>query len=388
LIVENSKAELDLFISQNASILEGKTLLNQELINQEAQRLESIKLDKINILEQENNTNQEIINKKIALNQQLTNEEISFLTQKNNLETEFKLQNEANQKLLDDQIKAEKLAQRQADFEIELQTSQTELDAKLLQNQANYDAELLQLKDNLDKRFLTQEQYDTKVKQAKEKLKAKDNLDKADQLKSQVDLYVGLANAGQAFFGKNKALQSAVALADTFASANKAYYSQFFPIPTLDSPIRGTIAAATATLNGLANVASINNIKFAGGGFVEAKGASHAQGGIPIEIGGQYFGTMQGGEGLAIMNKGAFSHFKEFNNTFGDSDVRGGGFKGGFYASGGIITQGVQPQGIDTTQLANITIDAIRNLPAPQVAVTDINTGANSFVNVVDGANF
>ena len=387
LVIANSKAELDLYISQNTSILEGKTLLNQSLIDLENKRLESILLDKINILEQENQTNQAVIDKKRETNQELTNEDIAFLTQKNQLESEFKIENANNQKILDEQLKAEKLAQRQADFEIELATSQTELDAKLLQNQANYDAELLQLQTELEKKKLTQEQFDKKAEDAKKMLKLNNDKDKADQLKSQIDLYIGLANAGQAFFGKNKALQSAVALADTFASANKAYYSQFFPIPTADSPVRGAIAAATATLTGLANVASINNIKFAGGGFVEATGPSHAQGGIPIEIGGQYFGEMQGGEGLAIMNKGAFSHFKAFNNTYGDSDVKGN-YSSGFMASGGIITQGVQAKGVDTNTLVNGLIDAIAFLPKPQVAVTDINYQSQSYINVVGGANF
>ena len=127
--------------------------------------------------------------------------------------------------------------------------------------------------------------------------------------------------------------------------------------------------------------------KFAGGGFVEAKGASHTEGGIPIHIGGEYFGEMQGGEGLAIMNRGAFNHFKAFNSTFGDSDVKTT-YNGSYYAGGGVITQGVQKQTIDINQLALVTAEAIKNIPPIYVTVTDIQQGVNNYARVVDGANF
>lgn len=54
-----------------------------------------------------------------------------------------------------------------------------------------------------------------------------------------------------------KALAVSGALISTYLSANKAFESQFSPIATASSPVRGTIAAAAAVANGLANVKAI-----------------------------------------------------------------------------------------------------------------------------------
>jgi len=63
-------------------------------------------------------------------------------------------------------------------------------------------------------------------------------------------------------FKIEKAANIASALVTTFNSANKAYLSQFVPVPDPSSPIRGGIAAGIATATGLANVASIAAQKF------------------------------------------------------------------------------------------------------------------------------
>jgi 6-pyruvoyl-tetrahydropterin synthase len=54
-----------------------------------------------------------------------------------------------------------------------------------------------------------------------------------------------------------KALAVSSALITTYLSANKAYLSQFNPIPTASSPVRGAVAAAVAVASGLANVKAI-----------------------------------------------------------------------------------------------------------------------------------
>jgi hypothetical protein len=63
-------------------------------------------------------------------------------------------------------------------------------------------------------------------------------------------------------FKIEKAANIASALVSTFNSANKAYQSQFMPIPDPSSPVRGGIAAGIATVTGLANVAAIAAQKF------------------------------------------------------------------------------------------------------------------------------
>ena len=63
-------------------------------------------------------------------------------------------------------------------------------------------------------------------------------------------------------FRVEKAANLASALITTYNSANKAYNSQFLPLPDATSPIRGAIAAGIATATGLANVAAIAAQKF------------------------------------------------------------------------------------------------------------------------------
>lgn len=66
--------------------------------------------------------------------------------------------------------------------------------------------------------------------------------------------------------GSNKKFQSGLTLISTLLSAQKAFESQFNPVATVDSPVRGALAATIALVSGLARVAAINNISFAAGG--------------------------------------------------------------------------------------------------------------------------
>ena len=68
--------------------------------------------------------------------------------------------------------------------------------------------------------------------------------------------------ASEKAFNRSKALNIAEAIISTISSAQKAYQSQFSPIPTVDSPVRGNIAAAIAVAGGLARVAAIKAQKF------------------------------------------------------------------------------------------------------------------------------
>lgn len=85
-------------------------------------------------------------------------------------------------------------------------------------------------------------------------------------------------------FQREKALKIVMALADTASSASKAYLSQFLPIPTVDSPARGTAAAALATAFGLAQVAALSRMKYTEQGMptpnLVAQGAGGGAGGV------------------------------------------------------------------------------------------------------------
>lgn len=68
--------------------------------------------------------------------------------------------------------------------------------------------------------------------------------------------------AAQRAFNRTKALNIAETIISTYATAQKAYASQFTPVPTPDSAARGAIAAGIAIAGGLARVAAISAQKF------------------------------------------------------------------------------------------------------------------------------
>ena len=87
--------------------------------------------------------------------------------------------------------------------------------------------------------------------------------------------------AAKRAFQVQKAANIATALITTYQNATSAYASQFTPVPTPDSPIRGGIAAGIAVAAGLANVAKISQQKFEGGGSTGGGGVTSGGGSIP-----------------------------------------------------------------------------------------------------------
>lgn len=71
-----------------------------------------------------------------------------------------------------------------------------------------------------------------------------------------------------------KALAVSSALITTYLSANKAYLSQFNPIPTASSPVRGALAATIAVASGLANVKAILSTNPSGQSSIGGGGAN------------------------------------------------------------------------------------------------------------------
>ncbi len=103
------------------------------------------------------------------------------------------------------------------------------------------------------------------------------------QIKSTLDGLSAIASITELFgkkseqaakraFQVQKAANIATALITTYQNATSAYASQFTPVPTPDSPIRGGIAAGIAVAAGLANVAKITQQKFEGGTAVSDGG--------------------------------------------------------------------------------------------------------------------
>ena len=102
----------------------------------------------------------------------------------------------------------------------------------------------------------------------KSKLQALDDIGKGLMAASQI--------AGKAT-GAGKGLAVAGTLVSTYSAAQKAYESQM--VPSIDSPVRAAIAAASAIAQGLANVKAIMSVKVAGmtSGSVSGSGPTTVQ---------------------------------------------------------------------------------------------------------------
>ena len=106
-----------------------------------------------------------------------------------------------------------------------------------------------------------------KIEEQANSFKVKATLDGLAAIASISELFAGKSEkAAKKAFQVQKAVNIATALITTYQNATSAYASQFTPIPTPDSPIRGGIAAGIAVASGLANVAKISQQKFEGGG--------------------------------------------------------------------------------------------------------------------------
>lgn len=206
------------------------------------------------------------------------------------------LQEEAEKNKLTSVLEAEELARQQkiensnADVEAERERITSSLEFEVLSKEEQQQTLNSLNQQSLDAETLINEQS-TIVKERTEKTKTLIT-EKYNKLRTTVTQTSELAQLqatsqilGQAasLFKKGsedyKALASAQALIDTYASATAAYKAMA-GIP-VTGPTLGAIAAGLAVASGLANVAKINGIEFEEGGFI-AEGPAHAEDGIKL----------------------------------------------------------------------------------------------------------
>jgi len=111
-----------------------------------------------------------------------------------------------------------------------------------------------------------------------------------------------------------------------------------------------------------------------------------AEGTLFTGVDGTQFEAEQG-ELIGVMNRNAAAHFMAFNNAF-PSRGSGNTTAPNYFASGGIVSREIAPQALNIDELAAKIALANRSIPAPVVAVQDIITQGNSYVQVRDRANF
>ena len=151
----------------------------------------------------------------------------------------------------------------------------------VLQGQLNEEAEMKRKANEQELLELqVKGQRAAKIAEQANSFQVKATLDGLSAIASISELFAGKSEkAAKRAFQVQKAANIATALITTYQNATSAYASQFTPIPTPDSPIRGGIAAGIAVATGLANVAKISQQKFEGGGSVGGGGGGGNGGG-------------------------------------------------------------------------------------------------------------
>ncbi|MDM1548591.1 hypothetical protein HX096_12080 [Empedobacter falsenii] len=254
-------------------------------------------------------------------------------------------------------------------------------------NDAQFQNDLLILDAQLANKEITEEQYrvrkDTLEHQhAEVEKKIQQELNSA-KMSSVADLFGGVAQ----LLGENSKAGKAAAVAQATINTYQGITEVWRAPSTLPEPF-GTIQklASTATVlaSGLGAVKNIKKTKLAKGGLLE--GPSHAQGGIPFTVAGAPGFEAEGGE-FVVNKKSTAMHLpllKAINGNKQSSRV---------FQNGGMITAKSQGSlSIDYDLLASKigqnVAQANKSLPAPKVAVTEINDAQSRLSKVEQKANF
>lgn len=412
-LLAKSQQEIELFKAQQgfrAKSNDEQLKLNKQLYDKETADLKlqfekgkitklQYETEKLNLTNQFAKANADIIiaqgereielirqNSKLSIDERLTAEmNFALLRKEKGLINEqqyqdeiTKLQNDA-QKLRDDKkLEDEQKEKERKIIDLENQrandqlTFQQEVDIQKQQNQIKLEEELKNAeKSGADTTLINKKYTDIN--------KALDKSVEDAKIQGAINTFGMIAN----LLGEQSAIGKAFALTQTVLSGiqgvqNAYTTAQKSPI-TLLNPAYPYIQAGLAGAFSAVQAAKIAGAKFEQGGIQEIGGNRHAQGGTKFygEDGTMF--EAERGEGIGVLNRRAFGAFMDFNNSY-----NGGSSSRGFFQGGGIITQGVRPNNFD---ISSIT-EALANVPAPIVAVEEIQTVGNRYVSVKENANF
>jgi len=157
-----------------------------------------------------------------------------------------------------------------------------------------------------------------------------------------------------------KAFATAQTLISTAQTAQLAYKSAFLPIATVASPALGAINAALAVAQGLAQVAAINGVEFAEGGWTGPGGKYEPKG---IVHGNEVVWNTED-----VMAVGGPHVANAMRPTYG----RRQGIRGEYF-DGGLTTNSISTPINQQLEIANV----IKNLPPPVVGVKEVTKMQN-----------
>jgi uncharacterized protein YqgV (UPF0045/DUF77 family) len=242
-----------------------------------------------------------------------------------------------------DKLAAVTIATKQAAFELELEQTRTntqidadtrfEIERDLQEKIAGLKSQALDIS------------VANRLKEIAGEQKLADEKKQLDQsvADAKIQALNSVLSAAISVFGKEsaagKAAASFQAIVDTYVAANNA-------LANIPAPYGQIVAAATVGI-GLANVAKINSTpppKFEDGGSIGVVGASHAGGGVDLALGGRTVANVEGGEGIFVMKKNAYSALRNLSSF---NEMHGGNswFSGGktHLADGGAVARSGAP---------------------------------------------
>lgn len=397
------QAELNLWMERNRSKIKSGEEVTEAMVLEEQERLGKLYKLQQDQLVKEDGIDLAKLNKKIASNQALTISEMNYLAEIERLTNEHKANMEATDQAFEEskkkkeaddiaakQVKRDKEAQdRTLKYELEMAEADTIYEEEQVKEDERHANEVAILQQRLDDDLITDVEHKTLLtaenKKHAEKNKEIDRAVMDNKLSLASSTFGNLA----AIMGKESAAGKAMAVAqatiDTYKSAVSAY-SSMSGIPIV-GPALGAVAAAAAVAAGIANVKKITSTKAPKaekGALFGIGGRRHSQGGTMFtgEDGTRF--EAEQGELIGVMNRNAARHFMAFNNAF----PAGGGAAPNYFASGGIVSREIAPQGLNTDELAAKIAQANMMIPAPVVAVEDILSKSSSHVQIRDAANF
>jgi len=394
--IDFGKAQLDLWVQQNKSRLDGVDKLTVDIIATENGRLTDLHAMQLKQLALEKGVDvQKVINNKDKIETLSLNEQ-QFYVSMLQLDEQFKNSIDANNKASDaienkdaedkkTRIAEEKIAKAALDQETDEATYQEKVEAE----NARHDAEAAKYKQWLDDKVITDEEYK----------KYSDNLDKdsskikqqlaIQNMQTQLGTMQSVAGALGDAFGQSKELAIAQATMNAGQAILSIWSGTISGNPLIDAIIKGALTATTAIKTGkqikeIQSAKKPKQPKFAQGGLVTVGGNRHSAGGTMFTgADGTRFEAEQG-ELIGVMNRNAAAHFMAFNNAF----PAGGSSAPNYFASGGIVSREMAQPGLNIDELAAKIAVANAAMPAPVVAVQDIISQGNSYVRVRDAANF
>jgi len=376
-LLQFANAELNLFLENNKSKLIGAQSLTEELVAEEQRRLQLIEEKRIENLAKEKEIDIAKLDAKKLNNEALTIAELEFETERIKIASETDNTIQANKKTLEEQIKAQKAEQLAIDKEVALAEAQTKAEEDAIKAEQEYQTEMARLNKLLTDKKVTQDQFDALKASADKKKEENEKIASLNRTTATLQELNKVTAGLEAMFGKNKAIASATALINGGLAVTEILKTpSVLPEPAASISraiqIGGTIATTAKS------IAQINGAKFEKGGIQEIGGKRHSAGGTKFwgEDGTRF--EAEAGEGIGILNRNAFASFMDFNNLHSSSRSNSG-----FFAGGGIITQGVRPETLNIDSV----VDAIASMPAPVVAVEEIQSVGNRYATVVNGAN-